>query len=189
MIRKRNNKRVLYESIMRDVAKTVKKRLNENVNNNVFHIEILSNILWDSLDSGTWSNSLWNNINIKWDNSSLTEENKMEIYSIFLDIVLEQNKLNGLADFKIIQVNDEQSDFLSEYVTLEISGLETKDFKYFYNTLIKLDGRDDCYIGEFWFTQLESEDNTDFVKWVFDNVEQLDNHNNTITFEDFMNNY
>ena len=31
MIRK-NNKRVLYESIMRDVAKTVTKRLNENVN-------------------------------------------------------------------------------------------------------------------------------------------------------------
>ena len=32
MIRKRNNRR-LYESIMRDVAKTVKKHLNENANN------------------------------------------------------------------------------------------------------------------------------------------------------------
>ena len=29
MIRKRNNKRALYESIMKDVAKTVKKHLNE----------------------------------------------------------------------------------------------------------------------------------------------------------------
>ena len=188
MIRKRNNKR-LYESIMKDVSKTVKRHLNENVNNNVFHIEILSNILWDSLDSRDWSNSLWNNINIKWDNSSLTEENKIEIYSIFLDIILEQNNLNELADFKIIQVNDEQSDFLTEYVTLEISGLEPEDFEYFYNILIKLDGRDDCYVGEWWFSQLQPGDNTDFVKWVFNNVEQLDEHNNTITFEDFMNNY
>ena len=32
MIRK-NNKRVLYESIMKDVAKTVKRHLNENINN------------------------------------------------------------------------------------------------------------------------------------------------------------
>ena len=32
MIRKRNNKRALYESIMRDVAKTVKRHLNENNN-------------------------------------------------------------------------------------------------------------------------------------------------------------
>ena len=32
-MRKRNNRR-LYESIMRDVAKTVKKHLNENTNNN-----------------------------------------------------------------------------------------------------------------------------------------------------------
>ena len=30
MIRKRNNKRSLYESIMRDVAKTVKRNLNES---------------------------------------------------------------------------------------------------------------------------------------------------------------
>ena len=31
MIRKRNNKRVLYESIMRDISKTVKRHLNEKV--------------------------------------------------------------------------------------------------------------------------------------------------------------
>ena len=185
---KRNNKRALYESIMKDISKTVKKRLNENVNNNVFHIEILSNILWDILDSGTWSNKLWDNINTQWDNS-IPENIKIKIYSIFLEIVLEQNNLNGLANIKVIQVNDEQTDFVSEYVTLEISGLEPEDFEYFYNILIKLDGRDDCYVGEWWFSQLQPGDNTDFVKWVFDNVEQLDEHNNTITFEDFMNNY
>jgi hypothetical protein len=32
MIRKRNNKRALYESIMRDVAKAVKRHLNEDIN-------------------------------------------------------------------------------------------------------------------------------------------------------------
>jgi len=44
MIRK-NNKRALYESIMRDVAKTVKKHLNENDGENIDELYIVNNII------------------------------------------------------------------------------------------------------------------------------------------------
>ncbi len=40
MIRKRNNKKALYETIMKDVAKTVKRHLNEsNINLNDLFLE------------------------------------------------------------------------------------------------------------------------------------------------------
>jgi len=42
MIRKRNNKRALYESIIKDVAKTVKRHLNEN---NVLDLKIIKDKL------------------------------------------------------------------------------------------------------------------------------------------------
>jgi hypothetical protein len=45
MIRKRNNKRALYESIIRDVARTVKRHLNENDGENIDELYIINNII------------------------------------------------------------------------------------------------------------------------------------------------
>lgn len=76
MIR-RNNKKALYESIMRDVAKTVKRRLNENVyidnqslpkiSNEFYHIqensddedEVIDQIISMIVESMIHSGGLW----------------------------------------------------------------------------------------------------------------------------------
>ena len=85
MIKKRNNKRALYESIMKDVSKTVKRNLNENYKQST--AEILIDKIIDAL----------------------TEDGTLESMNIFLKKkILRKNQvmqfLKKLKIFNIIQM-------------------------------------------------------------------------------------
>lgn len=171
----KTNKRRLYESIMKDVSRTVKRRLNENVNNNVFHIEYPSWVLFTKLNEYDKQDEL---LNIIYNLYSSNKEGTLKLLNIIAHSVFNFN-----FSFNIIDMIDE------DFIVLEINDLSEDEFEYTYNLLAKYDGRDEEYLGTWWFSALEPNDNNEFAKWVFDNTSQQDLQTDQyLTFEDFINN-
>lgn len=207
-----NNK--LYKSIITDISKTVKKHINENLmndlydidqetdqeidladnvyenNTNVFHMEVLT----DSFIFYIGLNKKFDYDNVKKllePFVNLSEEQLCKLLTLLLKILISK-ELNDMADITVVNV--EEFDNIKDYdemgmMRLEIKDLDESDYAKFYKIMKNLDGRDDCYIGDFWFNgYLEPTDDLRFVKWVYDNTyqENWDNNNKRDTFNDFL---
>lgn len=199
----RTNNKQIYESIMKDVSRTISKHLTEDMFDDLHDIEDQKNIDTEFADAVLKTNkfhmefladSVLYNFNVDGDKlkplKNFSDEQLCKVFTVLFNMMAKE--LKGIADVKVSDIFDFDGigeDYFSGFLRLEVSNLKEKDFAKFYKIIDKYDGRDDCYYGHFWFEErLDATDNLKFVKWVFDNTEQYNissNDKKRLTFNDF----
>ena len=119
MIRKRNNKRALYESIMKDVSKTVKRRLNENNNDKIIY-PYLENMTKDMLyiSPNNRGNKDFISVTVYVDLRKLNINPRKFIntgYLVPIDVIYDIDYINDdntIIDFNIYDNNEFSQDIL-----------------------------------------------------------------------------
>ena len=202
-----NNKR-LYKTIMKDVSKTIKKHINEDLYNDLYDIDQENNLTTDITDKIYINNSNVFHMEVMTDSFilfgdydnvrkllepfvNLSEKLLCKLFTLLLKILMSK-ELNDMADITVVNVVE--FDNIKDYdemgmMRLEIKDLDESDYAKFYKIIRKLDGRDDCYLGHFWFKgYLEPTDDLRFVKWIYDNTyqENWENDKKRDTFNDFL---
>ena len=199
----RKNNKNLYDLIMNDVSKTVKKHINEDLYDDLYDIDQENDLTADITDKIYINNSNVFHMDVLTDFiyfkdykkllepfANLSEELLCKLFTLLLKTLLPK-ELNDMAD--ITAVNVEDFDNIKDgdvgMMRLEIKDLDESDYAKFYKIIRKLDGRDDCYLGHFWFKgYLEPTDDLRFVKWIYDNTyqENWENDKKRDTFNDFL---
>lgn len=204
----------LYKLILRDISKTVKKHINEDLMNDLYDIDQENNLTTDIADKIYKNNSnvfhmelltdsfiFYSGFNLKYEYdydevrkllepfANLSEELLCKLLTLLLKLFIPK-ELNDLADITVVNVYEFNN--IIEYddlgmMRIEVKNLKESDYAKFYKIMRELDNRDYCYLANWWFNgSMESTDTLKFVKWVFDNEKQLDNDDKSYTFKQFL---
>ena len=198
----RTNNKQIYESIMKDVSRTISKHLNEDLFDDLHDIEDQKNNDTEFAETALRTNkfhmefladSVVDNGEVLKPLKNFSDEQLCKVFTVLFNMMAKE--LKGIADVKVSDIfdfDDIGEEYFTGFLRLEVSNLKEKDFAKFYKIIDKYDGRDDCYYGHFWFEErLDATDNLKFVKWVFDNTEQYNissNDKKRLTFNDFYKN-
>ena len=198
----RTNNKQIYESIMKDVSRTISKHLNEDLFDDLHDIEDQKNNDTEFAETALKTNkfhmefladSVVDNGEVLKPLKNFSDEQLCKVFTVLFNMMAKE--LKGIADVKVSDIFDFDGigeEYFTGFLRLEVSNLKEKDFAKFYKIIDKYDGRDDCYYGHFWFEErLDATDNLKFVKWVFDNTEQYNissNDKKRLTFNDFYKN-